>query len=163
MVSNIECVLSFGFFANHYVLHMESHLQSFRLEPFRHTTDRRIDMTLGTPGIDVEPTDVSREEKPLPERADVDETVASRRGRKRLQLEMSEITLQQLNALVQTSGCDSLAEFGRRALRFYALVLDYKQRGYSMQFVKDAQIVDALDVENRWATFPTSAAEPKSK
>jgi hypothetical protein len=31
-----------------------------------------------------------------------------------------------------------------------------------MQFVKDAQIVDALDVENRWATFPTSA-EPKSK
>jgi hypothetical protein len=119
-------------------------------------------MTPGTPEIDVEPTDASKAQQTLPERADADETAASRRGRKRLQLEMSEITLHQLNALVQTSGCDSLAEFGRRALRFYALVLDYKQRGYSMQFVKDAQIVDALDVENRWATFPTSA-EPKSK
>jgi hypothetical protein len=103
-------------------------------------------MSRGTSDIDVEPA----------------ETVeAGRRGRKRLQLEMSEVALQQLNTLVQSSGCDSLAEFGRRALRFYALVLDYKQRGYSMQFVKDAQIVDALDVENRWATFAT-AAELKS-
>ena len=119
--------------------------------------------TLSAPEIDVEPTDASKQEKALAENVEVDETVASRRGRKRLQLEMSEVALQQLNVLVQNSGCDSLAEFGRRALRFYALVLDYKQRGYSMQFVKDAQIVDALDVENRWATFPSSAAEPKSK
>jgi len=118
-------------------------------------------MSLGTPDIDVEPGDASKDERPLPEKAEMDESAASPRSRKRLQLEMSELALQQLNVLVQNSGCDSLAEFGRRALRFYALVLDYKQRGYSMQFVKDAQIVDALDVENRWATFTTTPG-PKS-
>lgn len=70
----------------------------------------------------------------------------SRLRRRRLQLDLSDAAYDQLTRLIAESGAGSAAEFGRRAIQFYAFFLEHRRKGYQLVMAKDLKMFEVLEL-----------------
>lgn len=66
--------------------------------------------------------------------------------RRRLQLDLSDVTYDQLSRLMAESGAGSAAEFGRRAIQLYAFFLEHRRMGYQLVMAKDLKTFEVLEL-----------------
>jgi hypothetical protein len=103
--------------------------------------------TVAEPGF-VDASDPPIEEPAAPAGRDVEpvKEVEQRPRRKRLQIDLSDVAFQRLTDLVDESGAESVAEFSRRALQFYAFFLEHRRRGYRLMLAHDVKDFEVLEL-----------------